>query len=555
MAIAILTFIAGFLSVLAPCILPLLPIIIGGGFSGIQDKRRPYIITASLVISLIIFTILLKVSTSLIGIDPNVWSYISGAIIIILGLIMLFPHYWDVLIGRLGIQAKSQELLGKAGRQRNGTAQAILTGAALGPVFSSCSPMYAWVIATVLPESTLRGTIYLGFYCLGLTFALLLVSLLGRRILERIKWASNPTGWFQRGIAVVFILVGLAVMTGFQKTVQTYLVDKDFLNFKSLEEKLVPEDEDVKQRESTQDKNSDPASDSELFNVVPYSAPEFVGLTNWINSQPLTLDSLKGKVVLVDFWTYSCINCVRTFPYLQKWHETYQDDGFVLVGLHAPEFAFERVPGNVQNAVTERGLTYPIALDNGFSTWNAFNNRYWPAGYLIDKEGNVRREHFGEGGYVETEAAIRELLAENSTMPADSLTATDSAPPISRGQTPETYMGTDRAERRVTSETLSSSEWSLSTGKWVQDTESATSTNDRAVLKFNISAKKVYLVAGSNDGTNKAISVSFKGVQMSATIVNGANIYTLLSLDKFSSGILEITVPNGTKLNAFTFES
>ena len=129
MAIAILTIIAGFLSVLAPCVLPLLPIIIGGGFSGIQDKKRPYIITASLVISLILFTILLKVSTSLIGIDPSIWSYVSGGIIIMLGLIMLFPHYWDVVIGRLGIQAKSQELLGKAGKQRNGTVQAILTGA------------------------------------------------------------------------------------------------------------------------------------------------------------------------------------------------------------------------------------------------------------------------------------------------------------------------------------------------------------------------------------------------------------------------------------------
>ncbi len=553
MAIAILALIAGFLSVLAPCILPLLPIIIGGGFTGIQDKKRPYIITASLVISLILFTVLLKVSTSLIGINPDVWSYVSGGIIIALGLIMLFPHYWDLIIGRLGIQAKSQELLGKAGQTRNGTLQAILTGAALGPVFSSCSPMYAWVIATVLPESTIKGTIYLGLYCLGLTIALLLISLLGRRVIEKIKWASNPTGWFQRAIAIVFILVGLAVATGFQKTVQTYLVDKDFLNFKSLEEKLVPEDEDVIERENTQKQTG--IGDTDIFNIAPYQASELVGLTDWINSQPLTLEGLKGKVVLIDFWTYSCVNCVRTFPYLQKWHETYQDDGFVLIGVHAPEFAFERVPSNVQKATAERGLTYPIALDNGFSTWRAFNNSYWPAGYLIDKEGNVRREHFGEGGYVETEEAIRELLAENSTMPTDALTATNSVPPISRNQTPETYMGTDRAERNVSSQILGTSEWSLSPNNWSQDNESVSSTADNAVLKFNISAKKVFLVAGSTDNTNKTVAVSFNGVKMQTVTINGANIYTLLSLDTFGTGILEITVQKGTRLNAFTFES
>ncbi len=553
MAIAILTFIAGFLSVLAPCILPLLPIIIGGGFSGIQDKKRPYIITASLVLSLILFTVLLKVSTSLIGINPDVWSYVSGGIIIALGLIMLFPHYWDVIIGRLGIQAKSQELLGKAGRSRNGTVQAILTGATLGPVFSSCSPMYAWVIATVLPESTIKGTIYLGFYCVGLTIALLLISLLGRRVIEKIKWASNPTGWFQRAIAIVFILVGLAVATGFQKTVQTYLVDKDFLNFKSLEEKLIPEDEDVIEREKTQKQTDN--GDPDLFNITPYRASELVGLTDWINSQPLTLKALKGKVVLIDFWTYTCINCVRTFPYLQKWHETYTDDGFVLIGVHAPEFAFERVPTNVQKAVTERGLTYPIALDNDFATWRAYNNRYWPAGYLIDKDGNVRREHFGEGGYVETEEAIRELLAENSTMPTDALTATNSVPPISRNQTPETYMGTDRAERNVTTETLSAGEWSLSPNSWSQDNESITSTVNGAVLKFNVSAKKVFLVTGSTDSTNKPLSIIFNGTKMPDVIVNNANIYTILSLDSYNSGVLEITVPKGTKLNAFTFES
>jgi cytochrome c biogenesis protein CcdA len=241
MLLILLSFIAVFLSVLAPCILPLLPIIIGGGFSGIQDKRRPYIITISLVVSLILFTILLKVSTVLIGITPSTWSYISGAIIIALGLTMLFPHYWDLFIGKIGFQSKSQELLGSAGQAKSSALQAVLIGVALGPVFSSCSPMYAWVVATVLPESSIKGVVYLAFYCLGLSFALLLISLLGRRLLEKIKWVSNPNGWFQRSIAILFIIVGLMIVTGFQKDIQTYLVEKDVFNVKRLEEIVVPD--------------------------------------------------------------------------------------------------------------------------------------------------------------------------------------------------------------------------------------------------------------------------------------------------------------------------
>lgn len=382
MLIALLSLAAGFLSVLAPCVLPLLPIIIGGSFTGKEDKRRPYIITASLVFSLILFTLLLKASTSLIGIDPKVWSYVSGFIVIALGLVMLFPDAWDTIIGKAGLQAKSQQLLGKAGQKSNGVSSAVLTGLALGPVFSSCSPMYSWVIATVLPESTSKGLFYLGMYCIGLAAALLGISIFGRKMIDKIKWASNPHGIFQKSIAILFILVGLAVATGYDKKIQTFLVDKDFLNIKSLEIKLVPEDETTVQ--ST--KPAPKIEGQEFFNVAPYDAPELQGLQEWINSDPLTLASLKGKVVLLDFWTYSCINCERTLPHLKNWYNTYKDDGFVILGIHAPEFAFEKVPKNVRKAVEDRNLTYPVALDNDFSTWRAYKNRFWPAHYLIDKK-------------------------------------------------------------------------------------------------------------------------------------------------------------------------
>lgn len=242
MVVLLLTFIAGFLTVLAPCILTLLPVIVGGGFRETADKKRPYIVAASLVVSLFIFTLLLKASTILITIDPMVWAVVSGCIIIALGLVMLFPDKWDSFVGKTGLQARSQRFLGKAGRVNNNTLSAILTGIALGPVFSSCSPTYAWVLASVLPENGLLGGMYLLVYCIGLAVALLLITLLGRRFIEKIKWAANPKSWFQRVVALLFITIGFLILFGFDKNIQTWFVERDILNLIEIEQSLVPEE-------------------------------------------------------------------------------------------------------------------------------------------------------------------------------------------------------------------------------------------------------------------------------------------------------------------------
>lgn len=240
---ALLSFVAGLLTVLAPCVLPLLPVILGGSFDPSDpDKKRPYIITASLVASLIIFTVLLKASTVLIGVDPVVWRIVSGVLVIVLGIFMLFPNLWAKIMVKTGLEHKSQSLLGGAFKNNNRTISAILTGLALGPIFSSCSPTYTWVIATVLPSNTVTGFFYLIVYCLGVAVSLLAVALLGRKILEKIKWASDPNGGFQRSIAILFILVGIFVITGLDKKIQTYLVEKDLLNLIQLEQNLVPEE-------------------------------------------------------------------------------------------------------------------------------------------------------------------------------------------------------------------------------------------------------------------------------------------------------------------------
>lgn len=231
----LISFFAGMLSVLAPCVLPLLPIIIGGSVAAPENKLRPYIIIASLITSLIAFTLLLKVSTALLGWDPRIWTYISGFMVIFLGLSLLFPSQWTKIAMKIGFSDKSHKLLDEADKKESSVASAVLTGVALGPVFTSCSPMYAWILASVLPADKVAGLAYLFAYSLGLGLTLLAIALFGQRIVSKFKVLANPNGWFQRGLAILFILVGLAIITGVEKDIRTYLTENDFLNLKTLE--------------------------------------------------------------------------------------------------------------------------------------------------------------------------------------------------------------------------------------------------------------------------------------------------------------------------------
>ena len=357
-------FLAGLLTVVAPCVLPLLPIIIGGSVSGnTTDKKRPLVIAASLAVSLIIFTLLLKVTTVFIHIPPRTFTYFSGTVIILLGILTLFPLFYAKLMARIGFEKRSQQLLGKGFKNKNSLTGPIITGAALGPVFSSCSPVYAYILATVLPANFGTAFAYIISYVLGLSIILLIIGYYGQKVISRIKFASNPKGWFQRTIAIIFITVGLLIFTGIDKRVQVWMSAHTPFKFDALSAKLIP------------NTSTHLASNGNL-NVQGYDAPEFTGINAWVNSNPLTLKELKGKVVLVDFWTYSCINCIRNNPYLEKWYESYKDQGFVVVGVHAPEFSFEKVLANVQQGVKDQHITYPVALDNNLDTWNAYHNQY-----------------------------------------------------------------------------------------------------------------------------------------------------------------------------------
>lgn len=238
MTILILAFFAGVLTALAPCILPLLPIIIGGSLTSDEKQRiRPYIVAVSLAASIFIFTLLLKASTVLIDISPQTWAIISGGIVIVLGVLTVWPLTWEKFAAKVGFAKRSNSLLGKA-IGKKGYAGAIITGAALGPVFTSCSPTYGFILASVLPKNFAEGMIYLLAYCFGLVLVLLLLSLFGQQFLSRYPWAVNPMSWFRRSIGIVFIVIGLMLITGVEKRFQTWLVERNPFDITQIELRL-----------------------------------------------------------------------------------------------------------------------------------------------------------------------------------------------------------------------------------------------------------------------------------------------------------------------------
>lgn len=299
-------------------------------------------------------------------------------------------------------------------------------------------------------------------------------------------------------------------------------------------------------------------------------------MQDWINSKPLTTSQLKGKVVLVDFWTYSCINCIRNNPHLESLYNAYKDDGLVVIGMHAPEFSFEKVPANVEKAVKDQHITYPVALDNNLDTWNAFNNRSWPASYLINPKGQVVRVHEGEGQYKEEEQAVRQLLQDNGAKLSDRLVESSDNVPFNDQQTPETYFGAERASNYAGSPALGAQPvqtftnarqlpingWSLG-GTWEVQDDKIIARGD-STLRFKVAAKDVYVVGGSSSPVQMGVTLNGKpisqtpygGQDVHDSMVNfgPSQLYRIVAYPKFTKGdTIELSVPDGTELSTFTF--
>ncbi len=290
---------------------------------------------------------------------------------------------------------------------------------------------------------------------------------------------------------------------------------------------------------------------------VGATAPEFAGVEKWLNSDPLTMKSLRGKVVLIDFWTYSCINCLRTLPYVTKWYDTYKDKGLVVIGVHTPEFGFERVTRNVQTAIERFGIKYPVAQDNEYRTWQAYDNHYWPADFLVDQKGKIVAIHFGESDYDKTEDEIRKLLAAGPPV------AADGGSDLSKIASPEMYFGALRLQYLASSgpsgkEQLYSAPADLPlnnfalVGNWKIGPEQATLTKDGGTVLLHFHAGKVHMVASSTAPVT--VSVTVDGKAQAPVTIQASQLYTLFDSDDYSDHRLELKIPkSGFSAYTFTF--
>jgi cytochrome c biogenesis protein CcdA/thiol-disulfide isomerase/thioredoxin len=552
MVLLLVSFVAGVLTVLAPCILPVLPVVIGSSAAG-KSKWTPYVVVGSLGLSVIAFTFLLKASTAFIAIPPEFWTYFAGAVFAIFGLTLVFPALWESIPGLARVSTSSNKLLG-AGYQKKSLWGDAIVGAALGPIFSTCSPTYFLILASVLPASYFLGTVYIVAYVLGLAAVLLPLALLGDRLAHNLSGYADPKGWFKRGLGVLFIVLGLLVGSGIIKQVETAILDAGYFDITKVEQRLL--------------EFTDPA--------MPESGTRYrdiVNPTGFVNSDPFTLADYVGKkVILVDFMTYSCINCQRTFPYLNAWHKAYEDDGLLIVGIHTPEFAFEKDIENVRRAADKFGLEFPLVLDNDYATWAAYENRYWPRKYLIDINGTVVYDHIGEGKYAETEAEIvkllngrKRVLGEPGTVAVQGASPVVESPEFQSVRTPETYLGSDRVQYLVNlpSTTCLTGSCSYSftgekrqgyelQGQWVTSGESIMLEKGVGGIRLPFTAKKVNLVAGS--ATPVSLEIYVDGVLHKQVVVGPHDLYNLVDMPSYGEHVVEIRfLDPGISAFAFTF--
>lgn len=556
MILFIISFIAGILTVLAPCILPLLPVIVGGSVNDPKaGKKKAFVVTLSLAVSVIIFTLLLKVTAIFVDVPDYVWKYISGGIILIIGLITIFPSIWENKY-TAKLSSKSNQLLG-VGNRRKGFLGDVIVGASLGPVFTTCSPTYFIVLATVLPANPIVGITYMLAYVVGLSLALFGISIVGQKILHRLSIVANPNGWFKKILGIIFVLVAMAILFGIDKKIETKILNSGFFDVTKIEHKLL----------ELQDGSGKVSSSGEY---KKFKAPELVNPDGFINTggESITLAQYAGdKIVLLDVWTYSCINCQRTIPYLNAWYDKYHKYGLEIIGLHTPEFAFEKLQENVEDAVAGFGIKYPVVLDNEYKTWNAYGNRYWPRKYIINLDGDVVYDHIGEGSYDETEKKIQELLidrAERLGIEVDFDTNLVDPEGIlkSEANSPETYFGYSRNKNLANGQPGASGYQNFELpsvilpnllylkGSWDIQKEYAQSVKDSEVL-FRYDAKDVYMVASSDAPIE--IEIFNDDVLVNKVTVSSEKLYTLIENSSAKKGVLRIEIPAGLKAFTFTF--
>ena len=537
-------FVAGVVTAISPCVLPVLPIVLAGGATG--GGRRPYAIVAGLVASFTVFTLAAAALLSALGLPDDLLRTIAIGVVVVVGLSLVWPLLGDVL-GR-PFHALARRRPGDAGG-------GFLLGVSLGLLFTPCAGPVIGAVATVAATQsvTVEAVLITLAYGLGAGVVLLGVAIAARRGMS-LRSARAHAPLVRRALGVAILGVAVLMVLGVDKKLQT----------------RVPE-----YTRALQGLEGSAAAQSELERLgggagragegrvgAVGRAPEVDQIDRWLNSEPLTMDALRGKVVLIDFWTYSCINCLRTLPHVRAWDEAYRDDGLVIVGVHTPEFAFERDADNVRRAVRDLDVAYPVALDNAYGTWTAWQNRYWPAKYFVDRAGRLRYAHFGEGGYEESERVLRQLLAEDSDTELVSADIADETP--SGEQTPETYLGYQRLDRFVGSELAPDREAEYTIpdyvplhgvaygGRWTVEGERIVAGED-ARLRLPFHARDVFLVLGTS-GEPGSVEVSLDGERVGTVPVTVHDLYTLARIPgEKRDHVLDLRFSPGTEAYAFTF--
>lgn len=549
-------FLAGLVTILSPCILPILPIVLSSGVSGQGAKpslARPLGTVLGFVLSFTFFTLFLSGIVSALGIPSDSLRIFSIIVISFFGFTLLVPFF----------QRLTEKLFSKLSQISPNVSpnpnfwSGILLGITLGLLWTPCvGPILASVISLAISGTVTLNAFFITLaFSLGTAIPMLIIIRGGSQLLHQIPWLTKNTGNIQKAFGIVMILTAIAIFFNLDRRFQTFVITK----FPSYGTGLTKIEDISLVRDQLNNINQ--------INKMN-TAPEIIAGGKWFNSSPLTLQGLRGKVVLVDFWTYTCINCIRTLPYLHNWNEKYKNDGLVIIGVHSPEFEFEKIADNVAKAIKEFDIQYPVVQDNNFATWRAYSNSYWPAKYLIDKDGVIRYTHFGEGDYDKTEQKIQDLLQEINGQKPD--TQINNATYNNEARTPETYLGYGRGDSFSSKDnekiqsfrfpsSLSSNQVAFS-GSWFVGQEYI-GAQTGASLKIDFNAKDVFLVMRPN-GSNVKINVFVDDVkqyfgkdnQNGEVTIDTDRLYHLITLPEAGHHILRLDFPSGgVEAFAFTF--